>query len=156
MFDEEYMQLALIEAEIAQQEGEVPVGAIVVYESEVIARAHNQVELLQDATAHCEMLCLKIASAFRGNFRLKGCTLYVTLEPCVMCLGAMLLSRIDRLVYGAKDLRHGALGSFVNLLEKKHPTHQLQVKGSVLAQPSAELLRKFFQKQREKKCKKLN
>lgn len=153
MDDESYMVLALKAAKEAWQKGEVPVGAIIVYENEIIAEAHNQVELLQDATAHSEMLCLKIASSVRKNFRLKGCTLYVTLEPCIMCLGAILLSRVERLVYGAKDLRHGALGSFVNLLEKKHPTHQLEVKGLVLEQQSASLLRAFFQEQR---CKKSN
>lgn len=142
------MQLALAEARKARQEDEVPVGAVIVYEGVVIAKAHNQVELLQDATAHGEMLCLKIASRARGNFRLKGCAMYTTLEPCAMCFGAIMLARIDRLVYGAKDLRHGALGSFVNLLEKKHPTHQLEVRGLVLAELSRELLRDFFQEKR--------
>ena len=110
MDDEKYMRLALLEAREAMQNDEVPVGAVLVYQNKVIARAYNQMELLQDATAHSEMLCLTMGASYLENWRLKGCTLYVTLEPCVMCLGAMLLSRIDRLVYGAKDIRHGCSG----------------------------------------------
>lgn len=146
--DEKFMLEALKEGWKAFQNGEVPVGAVVVCEERVIGRGFNQVEALQDATAHAEMLCLTAAEGALSNWRLTGSTLYCTLEPCVMCLGAMLLTRIDRLVYGASDDRHGALGSWINLLEKKHPTHTLQVTPGVFAEQSSDMMKKFFRTKR--------
>lgn len=148
--DEHFMREALKEAEKAYEAEEVPVGAVLVYEGQIIARGHNQTELLKDATAHAEMLCLTSGSAHLENWRLKGATLYSTLEPCSMCAGAMLLSRIDRLVWGAPDLRHGAGGSWIDLFAQKHPTHTIGVKSGVLKEASAYLMQSFFAKRREK------
>jgi tRNA(adenine34) deaminase len=145
---ENFMREALKEAEKAFKKGEVPVGAVIVYNGEIIARAHNEVETQQDASAHAEMLCLKAAARYLGSWRLTGATLYCTLEPCSMCAGAMLLSRIETLVWGAKDLRHGADGSFIDLLSRKHPTHQLKVVPHVLQEESSALMKSFFQERR--------
>lgn len=146
--DEAFMLEALKEAWKAFQKGEVPVGAVIVKSGKVIARAHNQVEMLQDATAHAEMLSLTVAESYEQNWRLKGTTMYCTLEPCCMCAGALFLTRVDKLVYGAKDIRHGAFGSFINILEKPHPTHAFEVVGGVLHDESAELMRAFFKERR--------
>lgn len=141
---------ALKEAEKAFKDGEVPVGAALVHKGKVIARGYNQVERLKDATAHAEMLCLTAGAVALDNWRLLDTTLYCTLEPCVMCAGAAILSRVTRLVWGAKDLRHGAHGSWVDLFEKKHPIHQLEIVGGVLAEPAAELMTAFFKAKRDK------
>ncbi|MGE3954253.1 MAG: tRNA adenosine(34) deaminase TadA [Parachlamydiales bacterium] len=146
--DERFMLEALKEAKKAYRAGEVPVGAIIVSEGRIIARGHNQVELLRDASAHAEMLTLTVASSALSNWRLTGTTLYSTLEPCAMCLGAMLLARIDRLVWGAPDLRHGANGSWVDLLKEPHPTHTLTVTSGILREPCAMLMQQFFQERR--------
>jgi len=148
------MEKALLQAESAFKAGEVPIGAVAVHQKTIIAEAHNQVEFLRDATAHAEILCLKKASAHLQNWRLTGVTLYTTVEPCAMCLGAILLSRIERLVWGAPDIRHGAAGSWVNLLEKPHPTHSLQTQSGLLEERSAELLKTFFKGRRCKNCSK--
>jgi tRNA(adenine34) deaminase len=147
--DEAFMLEALKEAQKAFKAEEVPVGAVLVQDGKVIARGYNQVEMLQDATAHAEMLCLTAGEAALENWRLLNTTLYCTLEPCVMCVGAMFLTRIKKLVYGAPDIRHGAWGSWVNLGKDKHPTHQFEVQSGILAAESAELMRLFFQKRRE-------
>jgi len=139
---------ALKEADRAYHKKEVPIGAVLVFEGRVIARGHNQVESLRDATAHAEMICLTAGSEALGAWRLSGTTLYCTVEPCSMCAGAMLLARIDRLVWGAPDLRHGANGSWVNLLAQEHPTHSIDVTSGVLAEPAALLMRTFFQERR--------
>ncbi len=146
--DEKWMCEALKEAWKAYKEEEVPIGGVLVHEGKIIARGHNQVETLQDATAHAELLTITSASAALRNWRLQKTTLYTTLEPCMMCLGAILLSRVQRVVYGAKDIRHGALGSFVNLLEKPHPTHSIEVVGGVLENFSSQLMKDFFREQR--------
>jgi tRNA(adenine34) deaminase len=150
-FDRAMMREALREAQRAARDGEVPVGAVLVCDGLIIARGRNQVELMQDATAHAEMLCLTSAAADNHQWRLNGCTLYCTLEPCAMCFGAMTLSRIDRLVYGAPDKRHGVLGSWVNLAESKHPIHQFQILGGVEAEACSALLVDFFRKRRLEK-----
>lgn len=142
------MKHALLEAEKAKVLGEVPVGAVAVFEGEIIARAHNLVEGEKMGTRHAEMVCIERAAKILGDWRLCGVTLYVTLEPCAMCFGAIMLSRIKKVVYGAPDLRHGACGSWVNLLEKKHPTHTLEVEGGVLEKEAATLMQNFFQKRR--------
>jgi tRNA(adenine34) deaminase len=147
-FDEQFMREALLVAEEGAAKGEVPVGAVLVLEGKIIARAHNLVESLKDATAHAEMLCIKKGTEVLGNWRLLGATLYCTLEPCPMCAGAMIHSRLERLVWGAPDLRCGAHGSWVNLLETQHPIHQLSVSSGVLKEECGNLMRNFFKKRR--------
>lgn len=143
------MQEALKEAKKAYKAKEVPVGAVLVYDGKIIARSSNQVESLRDATAHAEMICLTMGSSYFSNWRLTKTTLYCTLEPCYMCAGAMFLSRIQRLVWGAPDLRHGANGSFTNLFALKHPMHQIEVTSHILADECGHLMQDFFRKRRE-------
>ncbi len=152
--DSSFMREALKEAMKAFDAGEVPVGAVLVHENRVIARGHNQVELLQDATAHAEMICLTAGAAVLGNWRLARATLYCTLEPCCMCAGAMLSARVERLVWAAPDLRCGANGSWVDLFAQKHPMHSLEIKSHVLEEESAHLMVSFFQKRRKANRKK--
>lgn len=151
--DEQFMLEALKEAWKAFEMGEVPVGAVLVQGERIIARGHNQVEMLQDATAHAEMLCLTSGAGALENWRLEETTLFSTLEPCCMCAGALLLSRVPRLVWGAPDLRHGANGSWVDLFDKKHPTHQVEVKAGVLSEEAAWLMQEFFRQRRKEKNK---
>lgn len=148
--DERFMLEALREAWKAYQKKEVPVGAVLVHEGRIIARGYNQVEMLNDATAHAEMLCITAGEVALENWRLANTTLYCTIEPCSMCAGAMLLTRVPSLVWGAPDIRHGANGSWVDLLEKKHPTHAISVRRGVLEAQCAFLMRNFFQERREK------
>ena len=149
--DEKFMLEALREAWKAFQREEVPVGAVLVHEGRIISRGYNQVEMLKDATAHAEMLCITAGEAALENWRLADTILYCTIEPCSMCAGAMLLSRVPKLVWGAPDLRHGANGSWVNLFDKPHPTHALTIEKGVLAEPCAALMRDFFQRRRDQK-----
>lgn len=146
--DEYFMRQALEEANCAFSKGEVPVGAVLVLDNKVIARAHNYVENHLDATAHAEMLCLKQGAEIVENWRLLKATLYCTLEPCPMCAGAMIHSRIARLVWGAPDLRCGAHGSWVNLFDLQHPIHQIEVTKGLLSQECGELMRSFFKLRR--------
>lgn len=148
--DLHFMREALKEAKKAFAADEVPVGAVLVHKDKVIARGHNQVELLQDATAHAEMLCLTSGASVLENWRLADATLYCTLEPCCMCAGAMLASRIQRLVWAAPDLRLGANGSWIDLFQNKHPMHTMEITSGVLQEEAAALMREFFQKTREK------
>jgi len=148
--DEKFMLEALKEAWKAFQANEVPVGAVLVQEGRVIARGYNQVEMLKDATAHAEMLCITAGETTLENWRLLKTTLYCTLEPCVMCAGAMFLSRIPNIVWGAPDLRHGANGSWINLFDKSHPMHTISVRKGILEEYCATLMKDFFQKQRLK------
>jgi len=148
--DERFMLEALKEAWKAFQQEEVPVGAVLVKEGRILARGYNQVEMLHDATAHAEMLCLTAGEAALENWRLASTTLYCTIEPCCMCAGAMLLTRIPVLVWGAPDLRHGANGSWTDLFDKPHPTHKIAVRKGVLEEACAHLMRDFFQRRREK------
>lgn len=152
MNDEFFMREALKEARRADEKEEVPVGAILVHENRIIARGHNQVELLQDATAHAEILCLSSASGALGNWRLTDTTLYCTLEPCPMCAGALLAARVKRLVWGAPDLRLGANGSWIDLFAHTHPMHTLEITPRILEAESADLMRAFFQRQRHAKA----
>jgi tRNA(adenine34) deaminase len=154
--DERFMLEALKEAFKAFKAGEVPVGAVLVHSGRVIARGFNQVEMLKDATAHAEMLCITAGEAAIDNWRLTDATLYVTIEPCSMCAGAMFLSRVTNLVWGAPDIRHGANGSFINLFDKVHPTHQVNVKSGILKEYSAKLMRDFFETARALKKTKKN
>jgi tRNA(adenine34) deaminase len=150
--DEKFMLEALKQAWKAFQADEVPVGAVLVHKERVIARGYNQVEMLKDATAHAEMLCLTAGESALDNWRLAETTLYCTIEPCCMCAGAMFLSRLPKLVWGAPDTRHGANGSWIDLLANKHPMHTIEVQRAILAEPCAQLMRDFFaQKRVEKK-----
>ena len=147
--DERFMREALKEAHKAFEAKEVPVGCVIVKDGAVIARGYNQVELLKDATAHAEILAITAAENIVDNWRLKGCTLYCTLEPCVMCAGAMMLSRLDAIVWGAPDIRLGANGSWVDLFSRKHPMHTLTVRSRVLEAWCQEPLKLFFQQRRK-------
>lgn len=147
--DERFMLEALKEAWKAHQKDEVPVGAVLVHQGRVIARGHNQVEMLQDATAHAEMLCITSGEVALENWRLADTTMYCTIEPCCMCAGAMLLARVPNLVWGAPDLRHGANGSWINIFEGKHPTHSISIRRGILGEVCAGLMRDFFQKRRQ-------
>jgi tRNA(adenine34) deaminase len=149
--DERFMIEALKEAEKAYKAGEVPIGAVIVHEGRVIAKGHNQVEMLKDATAHAEMLCMTSGASALENWRLLNATLYCTAEPCSMCAGAMLLSRVKVLVWGAPDLRHGANGSWIDILKEKHPTHQIEVRKGVYKAEAAFLMKSFFQERRKLK-----
>lgn len=148
--DERFMSAALREAQAAMEAGDVPVGAVIVHGERIIGRGYNQRELMQDPTAHAEMIALTAAAAALNSWRLAGCTLYVTLEPCAMCAGALVLARIDRLVYGATDPKAGACGSIYNLVEDARLNHRVQVRRGVLEQECADLLRAFFAQQRAK------
>jgi tRNA(adenine34) deaminase len=145
---EEMMRRALAEAEAAAECDEVPVGAVIVHRGRVIAAAHNQREMLHDPTAHAEMLAITQAAEAVGSWRLDACTLYVTLEPCAMCAGAIVLSRIPRLVFGATDPKAGACVSLYQIPTDPRLNHRVEVVGGVLAEPCAALLRQFFARKR--------
>ncbi len=149
--DKIYMSEALKEARLAFQEDEVPVGAIIVHQGKIIARAHNQVERLKDPTAHAEMIALTSAANYLGSKWLLGATLYVTIEPCSMCAGALILSRIKNLCYGAKDQKTGACGSVTNLINNKKLNHRIKVSHGILAEECGSLLKEFFKKKRVKR-----
>jgi len=146
--DFRFMTLALEEARRAAGQGEVPVGAVLVVDGEIIASRGNERERRHDPTAHAEMLVLRDAAAVLGGWRVQGATLYVTLEPCAMCSGAMVLARIDRLVYGACDPKTGAAGSVMDLVRHPALNHRLEVTTGVCAAESADLLRGFFEERR--------
>jgi tRNA(adenine34) deaminase len=153
---EAFMRMALREAELALEADEVPIGAVVVHElagsgePRVIAAAHNQREQLRDPTAHAEMIAITQAAEALGNWRLSDCTLYVTLEPCPMCAGAIVLARIPRVVYGAADPKAGAVTTLYRLLEDPRLNHRAEVIRGVLEQPCGEILSRFFQQKRSK------
>ncbi len=146
--DEYFMREALRQGQKAYAADEVPVGAVVVREDKIIARAHNQVELLKDATAHAEMLALTQAEAAVGDWRLTDCDLYVTKEPCVMCAGAVVHTRIRRVIFGCADPSAGAAGSVMNLLQMQSLNHRCQITSGVLQKECAAILQEFFRKRR--------
>lgn len=146
--DRRYMQAALELARRALDSEDVPVGALVVHGDRVIGRGYNQREKLHDPTAHAEMLALTAAAESLGQWRLDDCTLYVTLEPCPMCAGALVLARVSRLVYGASDPKAGACGSLFEITRDPRLNHQVETVAGVLAEPCAELLREFFRHRR--------
>ncbi|MFA5256299.1 MAG: tRNA adenosine(34) deaminase TadA [Candidatus Omnitrophota bacterium] len=146
--DEFYMAQALKEAARALDKDEVPVGAVIVYEGKMIARAHNQIKLLKDPTAHAEMIAITQAASYLGNERLINTTMYSTVEPCSMCAGALVLGRVRRLVYGAKDPKTGACGSVFNVTDDKRLNHRVKVTGLVLERECAALLKDFFSRRR--------
>ncbi|HTN80372.1 MAG TPA: tRNA adenosine(34) deaminase TadA [Acidimicrobiales bacterium] len=144
MNDVEAMMLALAEARAALQHGDVPIGAVAVVDGEVVSRRHNERELTGDPTAHAEMLALRDAAASLGRWRLDDVTLVVTLEPCAMCAGALVNGRVARVVFGAPDLKAGAVGSLYNLCVDPRLNHEVEVRGGVMAEQSAALLQQFF------------
>jgi len=146
--DEYFMAKALELARQALEEREVPVGAILVFENKIIAKGYNQVEKLKDATAHAEMVCISAASNHFDSWRLEDAILYTTLEPCVMCAGAIMAARIKKLVWGAPDLRLGANGSWVDIFAQKHPFHSIEITKNILMEESADLMREFFKGRR--------
>ncbi len=147
--DERYMQMAIEQARIAEENGDVPIGAVIVHESRIIGKAYNQREQLQDPTAHAEIIALTQAAAALENWHLNGCTIYVTLEPCPMCAGALVLSRMDRLVYGCDDPKAGACKSLYNIVQDERLNHRLEVTSGVLADECSQQLQEFFAKRRE-------
>jgi len=146
--DVEAMQAALAEARLAVEGGEVPIGAVIVREGEIIARGQNRALRDLDPTAHAEIVALRGAATALGNYRLNGCTLYVTLEPCAMCAGAMIHARLDRLVFAASDPKAGAAGSVLGVVNHPQLNHQMVVESGILADEAAELLRSFFRERR--------
>ena len=146
--DRQFMQQALEQAVLAALAGEVPVGAVMVRNGEVIARAFNQPITNHDPSAHAEMLALRQAALSEQNYRLPGTTLYVTLEPCTMCAGAMLHARVDRIVYGAPDPKTGAAGSVLDVFSSKQLNHQTIIEGGLMGQECGQLLREFFKERR--------
>jgi tRNA(Arg) A34 adenosine deaminase TadA len=147
--DGKMMRLALQEARAAAQAGDVPVGAVVSRGEEVLARSGNAREQARDPTAHAEILALRRAAAMVGSWHLEGCTLYVTLEPCAMCAGALVLARIDRLVFAASDPKAGFAGSLGDLVRDPRLNHVIEVETGVLETDASELLRDFFRQRRE-------
>src|SRR4029077_16617498 len=147
--DEHFMREALRQAQKAFEASEVPVGAVVVREGKIIGRAHNQVELLKDATAHAEMLALTQAEAAVGDWRLTDCDLYVTKEPCAMCAGALVHTRIRRVIFGCTDPSAGAAGSVINLLQMPGFNHRCGIASGVMQNECAAILRDFFRKRRD-------
>ena len=152
--DERFMREALEEARLAAEEGEVPIGAVVVCGGEVVARAHNRRETDLDPSAHAEFSAMVAASRALGRWRLSGCTVYVTLEPCLMCAGLMVNARIDRCVYGAADPKGGALGSLYAIHEDQRLNHRFEVTAGVLEEECSTMLSDFFRELREKKKRK--
>ncbi|WP_321972196.1 tRNA adenosine(34) deaminase TadA [Paratractidigestivibacter sp.] len=146
--DEKFMRLALEEAAAAAEEGEVPIGAVVVCNGEVVARAHNRRETDLDPSAHAEFSAMVAASRALGRWRLTGCTVYVTLEPCLMCAGLMVNARIDRCVFGAADPKGGALGTLFDVSHDERLNHEFEVEAGVLADEAADQLRDFFRERR--------
>lgn len=148
MDDAEYMGLALDEARKAYDLGEVPIGAVLVVDGEAVARAHNMRESWHDATAHAEIIVIRDACRKLGRWRLTGATLYVTIEPCPMCAGAIVMSRIDRLVYGSADYKAGAVESIFNVVRNDALNHQVEVRAGVREEECAGLMRSFFRERR--------
>ena len=149
MTDEEWMWLALRLAEKAQELDEVPVGAVVVKDGELIGQGYNQPITTHDPSGHAEMIAIRAAGQYLQNYRLEGCTLYVTLEPCAMCIGAIFHARLCRLVYAASDPKTGVCGSIWDLPAEKRLNHHLEVANGLLAEESGQLLKQFFQRKRE-------
>jgi tRNA(adenine34) deaminase len=142
------MKHALTEAQYAFDEGEVPVGCVIVHEGRIVGRAHNQRERLHDPTAHAEMIAVTQAAEALGRWRLTGCTVYVTIEPCSMCAGALVLARVDRLVFGPRDPKTGACGSLFNIAQDPRLNHRVELTEGVLADEASALLKDFFRMRR--------
>ncbi len=149
--DEIYMSEAIKEAKKAAEQNEVPVGCVIVKDRKIIARGHNQVELLKDPTAHAEMIAITQATNYTGSKWLNGASIYVTIEPCSMCAGASVLARIGSLIYGADDPKAGACGSIINIVNNTKLNHRVKIKKGVLEQQCRDILQNFFKKKREKR-----
>ena len=148
MTDLEAMQAALAEARAAGEAGEVPIGAVVVQDGTILAGGQNRTLRDTDPTAHAEIICIREAAKALGNYRLTGCSLFVTLEPCAMCAGAMIHARLDRLVFAASDPKSGACGSVLSVLNHPQLNHKIAVEQEILADEASELLRSFFRERR--------
>jgi len=148
--DQQFMRITIEQAGIAEENGDVPIGAVIVHKNQIIAKAYNQREQLKDPTAHAEIIALTQAAAALENWHLNGCTMYVTLEPCPMCAGALVLSRMDRLVYGCDDPKTGAVKSLYNIVTDGRLNHRLEVTSGVLADECTKQLQDFFQHRRGK------
>jgi tRNA(adenine34) deaminase len=146
--DQQYMRIAIEQAQLAAQSGEVPVGAVLVRDGQVISKAFNKPIANHDPSAHAEILALRKAASVEENYRIPGSTLYVTLEPCAMCSGAMLHARVGRVVYGASDPKTGAAGSVLDLFSSKQINHQTSVEGGIMGEECGQLLRDFFKGRR--------
>lgn len=146
--DRQFMQQALDQAELAAAAGEVPVGAVLVRDGQVISTGFNRPISSSDPSAHAEMMTLRAAAQIESNYRLPGTTLYVTLEPCTMCAGAMLHARVERVVFGAADPKTGAAGSVLNVFSEKQINHQTQVEGGIMSEECGQILRNFFKERR--------
>jgi tRNA(adenine34) deaminase len=151
--DEYWMRFALKEARQAAEENEVPVGCVIVHNDKIIGRGHNRIESLRDPTAHAEILAITAAAQALNNWRLAASTVYVTIEPCLMCTGALILARVERVVFGARDEKFGCLGSKYNINLDNRFNHQFAVTGGILAEEAAELLRRFFEYRRKQQKK---
>jgi tRNA(adenine34) deaminase len=149
-YDQKFMALALSEAERASEKGEVPIGAVIVVDGRVVARGHNLRELNNDPTAHAEMIAIRKAAKKLKSWRLANSTLYVTVEPCVMCIGAIILARVPRLVFGCCDPKGGAVGSLYDISNDKRLNHRVQVTSGVMAEEAQAILTGFFKKLRKK------
>jgi tRNA(adenine34) deaminase len=147
--DKRFMQMAINQAAIAEENGDVPIGAVIVHEGRIIAKAYNERQQLNDPTAHAEIIALTQASESIGSWRLHGCTIYVTLEPCPMCAGALVLARIDRLVFGTEDPKTGACGSLYNIVQDSRLNHQVQITSGILKEDCKEQLQAFFHRRRQ-------
>ena len=148
--DDEFMRRAMVLAEQAAAVGEVPVGALVVKDGEIIAEGYNQPIISCDPTGHAEIIAMRNACAALQNYRLSGCDLYVTIEPCTMCVGAMIHARIGRIVFGAREPRAGALQSQLRLMDENHYNHSIEWQGGVLAEECGEIISSFFRRKRAK------
>ncbi len=146
--DLDVMRTALAEAQRSAEAGEVPIGAVVVHDGAIIARGQNSVIRTSDPTAHAEIVAMRHAANMLGNYRLNDCTMFVTLEPCAMCAGAMIHARIERLVYGTADPKAGACGSVLSVLNHPQLNHQMKVEQGIMAEEASELLRSFFRERR--------
>jgi len=149
--DEIFMQEAIRQAKTAASQDEVPVGAVIVHDRKIIAKAHNQIEILKDPTAHAEMIAITQATNTLSSKWLQECTLYVTIEPCSMCAGALVLARIKRVCFGASEPKTGACGSVINIANNKSLNHRMDVTGGILADECSLLVSTFFQKKRQAK-----
>ncbi|HEY3446570.1 MAG TPA: tRNA adenosine(34) deaminase TadA [Myxococcales bacterium] len=147
---EEFMRLALAEALVAGDEGEIPVGAIAVLDGKVVGAGHNRREGARDPTAHAELLAIQAAARSVGAWRLSGVTVYVTLEPCAMCAGALVLARVDKVVFGTRDPKAGAVGSLMNLVQDPRLNHRIEVVEGVLQEDCSSLLKAFFRRLRQR------
>jgi tRNA(adenine34) deaminase len=146
--DERLMRVAIEAARVAEENDDVPIGAVIVHNNQIIAKAYNQREQLQDPTAHAEIIALTQAAAALETWRLNGCTMYVTLEPCPMCAGALVLARIDRIVYGCDDPKTGAIKSLYNIVQDNRLNHRVEVTCGILADEYSRILQEFFKKRR--------